>query len=222
MSGDSGERVILERIREGYEADGYQFIIAPAPKLTPPSLSRYRFDAMALKGHEKVLIEVKRSRSSTSDQSLAELADAVERLGGGWRLSIVYLNETESTEVSARPVDPNALWAATREVKSLSASGHYAAALVIGWGVVEALARKTVVDGDGVQIRGLSPARAVDLLEQSGELAYENAATLRGLTSLRNAVVHGDFTRTVEPGAVRALIDCIEPLVGPPVPEAAE
>lgn len=222
MSTRERERQILERLRESYESDGYQFFMEPSDRLLPAELMRLRPDALAIRGDDKRVIEIKATRHPSTGKRLADVARTVEALGPGWTLVVYHANEIESPPTAATATDVATLTAALDEARTLSAAGHHAAALIIGWGVLEAVARKSASHEKSVASTAIGATRAVDFLEQNGELDFQQAATLRGLASLRNAVVHGDFSRNVDAAAVGTLVDCVAPLVVPDVPEAAQ
>jgi len=80
-------------------------------------------------------------------------------------------------------------------------------ALILGWAVLEALARlASTHDGTG-HLGPLSPVQAVQLLAEEGYLENDAAADLRRMTSLRNAVVHGDLSADVSAEQAAALIE---------------
>jgi uncharacterized protein YutE (UPF0331/DUF86 family) len=79
-------------------------------------------------------------------------------------------------------------------------------ALILGWAVLEALARlASTHDGSG-HFGPLSPVQAVQILAEEGYLENDAAADLRRMTSLRNAVVHGDLSANVSSEQTAALI----------------
>ena len=43
------ERLVLERLRETYEREGYEFFLQPSGDILPPFLRGFRPDAIALK-----------------------------------------------------------------------------------------------------------------------------------------------------------------------------
>lgn len=216
------ERQILDRLRDSYESDGYQFFVEPPERMLPSALGGYRPDAIAVRNGESLLIEVKTTRGAGDRRYLADVTRRVEELGTGWKLVVFYVNEWDGSYQQEGAATPAMLLTALEEVRSLSAAGHNSAALVIGLSILEAVARKAMSEDGKVATAPLSPVRAVDFLEQSGELDFEHAAQLRSLARLRNAIVHGDFSQPVGPAMVTTLLDCITPLVGPDLPEAAE
>src|SRR5688572_10891025 len=84
---ETQERLVLDRLREQFESDGYEFVVHPVS--LPSFLGDYRPDAIALKGNGGVVIEVKSRRHSGADKRLSELTRLfVDQ--ADWRFDVVY------------------------------------------------------------------------------------------------------------------------------------
>ena len=64
------ERLVLDRLKETYEHQGYQFFIEPLPQMLPPFLGGVRPDALALKPGDNQVIEVKIGRRAGEEHRL--------------------------------------------------------------------------------------------------------------------------------------------------------
>ncbi len=199
------ERLVLDRLRETYEHQGYEFFVNPLPDMLPSFLGNHRPDAIALKQGEGVIIEVKHGRRSGQDPQLETLARLVSGQPG-WKLQIYFEREQPEDSVRIVPATRLQVDAQITEAERLAAAGHCKAALLLAWSVLEAIARaQTNHEGTPSQ-RPFSPAQTVQSLEMAGLVDREVGRDLRATAQLRSLIAHGDLGVDVNAHNVERMI----------------
>lgn len=199
------DRLVLDRLKETYEHQGYEFFIEPLPQILPAFLGGFRPDAIALKPGENQVIEVKLGRRAGEERRLETLAKLVAGQPG-WQLKVFY--EGERPEDALRftvPTQPQ-IDAQITEAEQLAAAGHNKAALLLGWSVLEAIARARAAHEGTVSQRPFSPAQTVQSLEMAGIIDRNVGQDLRAKAQLRNLAAHGDLGADVDADAVDGLL----------------
>jgi uncharacterized protein YutE (UPF0331/DUF86 family) len=196
---DEMERRLIER--------GYVMQREPAAAALPAFLGRFRPDAIATGKTPNLLIEVIAQRGphavdATKIKQLQQLLkDQPE-----WRLEVVYARSgapgptTASIEAIRRRFD---------DVRRLAVA-DLPAALVVGWSLLEALAR--ILEPKHAD-RALDAATAVELLASLGYVDPSAAASLRAAGRVRNLVAHGDVSIVVDGEDVENLLDSVGDLI---------
>jgi uncharacterized protein YutE (UPF0331/DUF86 family) len=201
---EARERAVLEILREKYEDDGYSFFAYPPASVVPGFLQDYRPDAIAVRGEERVVIEI-RQRSQRSEPRLSRIA---ERFAAhpDWRFVVVYPDDVVPDLESLGLSSAAEIEAQLREAEQLSRAKHHRAAFVLGWAIIEALARALQGGKERDSSVSRSPRELVEILERNGFIGFEDGRRLRDLVRLRNATVHGDFGVAVDQSAVEQLL----------------
>ena len=186
------ERTVLARAKRNLEREGYTVALEPEPESLPEFLRGFRPDAIAHRGDEHVVIEVKSSAASSTPHHLRALADEIIR-HPGWRLQIVLAGypDEEKLPLPERltPADIQSHLSSARQIFSEGARG---AALLLLWSVLEAVACQKLAE-IGVDRRGpLVPISMLKDLTSFGFMEQEQYDRLKGLVSLRNAAAHGN------------------------------
>ena len=208
----SRERLLLERLRETYEAEGYEFFIEPPRDIIPAFLGSYRPDAIALRPEGSVIVEVKSRRSGKDDPKLAGIAAAVAG-HEGWQFK-VYFDEQSSDDPPIAGPQRGELAAWLAELDQLVSAGHLRVALVFAWSILEATTRGLSRKRGSSFERPLSPLQIVQFLEMNSFVAREEARKLRDAARLRTMAVHGDFSVDVDRSLVDFLSTLLRRLVG--------
>ena len=208
------ESLVLERLRETYEQQGYAFFLEPSGDILPPFLRGYRPDAMALKGNGGEIIAVKFGPNSEKDDRLKALAKALKDQPD-WRLRLQVEQPRAEDRLMIEPPTRPQLEGLIAESERLVIENHPRAAMLLAWSALEAVARTRAVARGLVTGRPLSPAGIVESLEMGGSIDHETGFDLRQTAQLRNRIAHGDLTAVVDPGSVESLIRCIKGLAIP-------
>lgn len=204
---DLWESDALRSLRRVSEARGLTFYVNPPREVVPDFLGDFQPDAIARGPDGGIVIQVKQRRSGAD--SAERLAEVARKMSGqkGWEFRAIYLGAAgEDMPAIATPTRQQLL-DVFEEIEALNEGGHPAAALVAAWAALESLARLAGADGGRAAITIYSPIQAVQALAEEGHVENEAADRLRALTTLRNAVVHGDLSIAVPGDRVRGLLE---------------
>src|SRR5260370_135617 len=99
----------LNRVAEGYRAQGYQVVVRPGPDALPPFAKDFHLEILATRPDGNVLASVKKNLIEVmDDRDLSGYAGVIEQQPG-WRLDLFILEETpEQMLVRHRAVEPSA------------------------------------------------------------------------------------------------------------------
>ncbi|MDJ0448314.1 hypothetical protein [Methylocystis sp. JR02] len=202
---EHSRRLIIDQLAPRLEAEGYSVVYEPPRQLLPPFMGSYVPDAIALGQDKKIAIEVivEGQSSEAKERDLRRLF----RDARDWELNVYFVRPGEAEELS--PVSLHAIEDAIESLESLAQAGALAAALIMGWGIFEALARYLAPDK---YRKPQTPARLVESLANSGYVTPSEADFLREAGRLRNSLAHGDLERGVKEGDVRRLIAVLREL----------
>ncbi|KQY11186.1 HepT-like ribonuclease domain-containing protein [Rhizobium sp. Root482] len=199
------ERKALEKLRDQYEAKGFEFVMHPGKELTPPFLGSYQPDAIALKDNCKIAIEVKQQYSPSAERSLSQIRKLFEA-HPEWEFVISYGGNDPQTTVVMPQASPALIAQRLLEVKALSEQGNHRAAFVLGWALLEASLHR--LQGEEGK-RPRSPGTVVETLASLGYLTPKTERQLRPLIALRNRIVHGDLEIEPTGDDVSAILDAL-------------
>ncbi|HEX8655453.1 MAG TPA: HepT-like ribonuclease domain-containing protein [Allosphingosinicella sp.] len=201
-----GETEFLERLRSRYEAEGFSFAVEPDRSMLPEFMVGYTPDAVARKPGYNVAIELKRQQSPSTHTRLQD----IRRLFEGhpdWQFHVVYMNAGPLQSITIPTASPDAIRLQLNDVRKLSTEGHYRAAFVIAWSLLEA-ALQSVDDAGASKPR--MPGTVVQTLATNGFISSETEQRLRALIQLRNRIVHGDITAEPTAEHIRLVTNAIE------------
>jgi len=208
---ETRERVILDRLKETYEQQGYEFFAYPPRELVPPFLGDFRPDAIALKTGEGIIIEVKSRRRGGQEPGLAEIAELVSAQSN-WQFMVFFEEDRPEDVVRIVRSTSAQISAQVDEIQRLASSGHYRAAFMLGWAALEAIARAIMATQGVSSERPYSPLQAIQSLEMNGFLDSNAARHLQAKAKLRDAAVHGDFSVEIDSESVEFLIQQLRAL----------
>lgn len=208
-SATDSERMTLARLRDDFEAKGYQFVADPSGDQLPDFLGSYRPDAIAIGQDDKVIIEVKQPGSRPVKIPSTSLSERIASQGG-WRYLLVYAGQDPSEIIELSRPQKSQVDEALEETRRLKESGYTRAAMIECWSLLEALARRLYPADIRFSLKPLSPMEVVERLAMDGQVSDADAKRLRALTSIRNSLVHGDLDARVRPDDVEYLLNKIE------------
>ena len=187
----------LREFKRQSEERGLEFHMKPPRELVPAFLAGYQPDAIIKRPDGSgIVIELKRQRSAGSDRKLSEMSKLVAAQKG-WEFRVIYANSAQEEPVQFAEPTLEQITARLDEVEDLANTGHPVPALILGWAVLEALARLASVH-DRPSHRGpLTPLQAVQTLAEEGYLENDAAHDLRQWANMRNAAAHGDLSAVV-------------------------
>jgi hypothetical protein len=213
------ERLEEERIQQlaqEYADRGYDVHVRPSPEGLdlPPG---FRPDLVAISPSEKVVIEVKSRASLRTDRDLPKLASLIEGRAG-WRLELVVTNPMfAEREEAVLPASPTVLEARVGEAQRLAATGHFEAALLLAWSVLEAGLRES---GEmlGTEQRVGS---VVKELYSAGLLSDRQYELVDQAADARIAIAHGGAA-DISPGLVHRLTRLAKKIADPSYPSVGD
>ena len=202
---ETREATLLEAVLAGYRAQGFDVYVNPSSTTLPGFILPYRLDAVAIKADEKIAIEVARSPDTS--------AERIKRLpllcrASYWTLKVYYHGDI-NIENDIEAPSLRAIEDAIQEVDELRKSGRLRAALVMGWAILEGIARSLLPDQLG---RQQPPNTLIETLASNGFLTPGEADSLRSTISVRNAAAHGRLNVIVEPKQLDQLVDALRTL----------
>jgi hypothetical protein len=202
------EREALDEVERRLAGQGYTLVREPAPGDLPPFLGTFQPDAIATGKSPNLIVEViARDRSSETEATkVKQLRDLIAG-HPGWKLEVVY---TASSAPLPHVASPEAIRQRFGEIKNLANSDR-PAALIMGWSLLEAVARALLPDRAA---RGLTPATTVELLTSLGYIVQSEADALREAGRARNLIVHGDVTVAVPSAQLKPVLEIVDALIG--------
>jgi hypothetical protein len=190
---ETRETEVLERLRQSYVGRGYEFLIEPTGEDLPDFLRGKRPDAIARSPQEKIVIELKSTRSKSRDPALSFFASEVPK-HAGWKFQLVILDEESGgADRDAEPSDPE-LREQYSKITSFVRDGDNKTALILGWSLLEALARRLSFSESSGTPKRYKPQSVIEKLISDGFVEDHESDLLRRLAVSRNRLVHG-FTR---------------------------
>jgi len=179
------EAAVLQAILPQLEAEGFQVFPHPSRKLLPPFLSAYHPDAIALKGDQKVAIEIMPSggRADGKLERLRKLFSAHP----DWEFRVVYA-PARTLEPSIPVASQATIEDQLRRIEENFDAAGPAASLLIAWAAFEAAAR-SLAPNDLIQPQ--SPAQLLEIMASGGYITPDEADILQILARLRNEAAHG-------------------------------
>jgi len=206
--GIGAEQYVLDSQIAELVGQGYEVLRDPKGMVLPPEIREYVPDILAVRGNEKLVVEVASRRQSLASR-LSRLAESMSGLDG-WKLKIVWVEDIPSAnDISLQSeVDIEKAYASAAK---LSENSEQQAALLLAWSTLEAVGRRLLPSS---LKKPQTPGRIVEKLAQEGFLLPEQAAHLRLMAAARNRVVHGDLGLSISQSDVRALLGIIEILLG--------
>jgi uncharacterized protein YutE (UPF0331/DUF86 family) len=201
------ESDILETVLAGYEADGFDVFLHPSPSVLPAFLKTARPDAIAVRPGKKIAIEVKGSKVEASGHR-SGLSTELFVGHPEWEFRVFYAPSRSPGGTVEKPTS-TVIEQSISELRQLREAGYFAAALVMGWSVLEALARDLLPK----QLeRAQPPAKLVEILATEGLLTPSEADVIRKAATVRNTVAHGELGLAVEPTLLDTLIAALRTL----------
>ena len=208
MSGEDSDIELVRLAIPGLEAEGYQVIVQPTGTFLPPFLKGLVPDAIAVRGDEKLVIEVVR-RTPQQAEKVKAISERVKQ-APGWTLRVIGTNtRIDEPAVQSRDV----ILERIAEARKLAQAGHAEAALLMAWATMEASAR---LKSPARYRRPQTPSWIVETLTEDGELTQANAAFARALGEKRNALAHGQLGVDVGKAEIERFLDIVAALLKEP------
>jgi hypothetical protein len=99
----------LEQLAKRYQEEGYSVVVHPQGDQLPPFAKDFGADILAMRGGERVLVQVKQDRTALEADPNVPVRAGITNSQPGWRFDLVILNEADplrrSTRGSREPSD---------------------------------------------------------------------------------------------------------------------
>lgn len=183
MRAQESETAKVRAIAREYRRQGYM-VRHPSPgDVLPEFLQGMTPDLIAEREDDRVVVEVKASRSLRGDNQLKAMAERISTQPG-WRFELV---------TTAKPVESQtnqAAIAVTDRIEQTFELGYGDAAFLVAYAMAEELLRD-VASRTGVRARDWSTQRLAHALVTRGELSRKDYETLVEAQRWRDRFVHG-------------------------------
>lgn len=207
MSSDVSQTTVIEGLLPRLKAEGYNVFVYPQAPLVPPFLGSYLPDVIALREDRNLAIEVTK-QGENSDIRLRDIA-ALFKGQDDWEFRIIWLTPDEQAKsLSKQPMSEIAEKLA--EIDRLVDGGHFDAAFLLSWAVLEAFGRTLFEERIS---RPQTPGRLVEILATEGVLSPAEADVVRPLIGLRNRLMHGELDAGVSGENARAIQSILHTIV---------
>jgi uncharacterized protein YutE (UPF0331/DUF86 family) len=201
------EETVLEAILPRYVAEGFTVIRHPSSDVLPKFMGSYRPDAVALRPDKKIAIEIK-AKGPGSKEGPTRIEDLFSG-HSDWEFRVYYA-PGYAEENPLRAPALSEIDSFVKEAGNLRNTGHLAAAVMTAWATLEAAGRILAPER---LARPQPPVQLVEALASDGHVSPSEADTLRGISEVRNAVVHGELGAAVTPERVDQLLRIVRRVV---------
>lgn len=191
-------------IAKQYEADGYTVVPNPRNELIPFNLEGYTPDILATRGDEKILIEVKTSKSRVDAEKLFKISKIIQS-HSGWKFLVVTINEDSISELKKNipefDIDKisHTLILVEENLKNSNLSVFLVPQIWVCY--ISILSMNLI--SEGVEISGLSGLSILNLAYSEGIIDYHELELSREFLNLRNFVCH-NFASDISAKSVEA------------------
>jgi HEPN domain-containing protein len=192
---------VLNEVADRYRAEGFRVSVRPSSNALPEGLREFEPDILATRGAERVLVEVKRGKSSSDlPRALSLMTQRAQSMG--WRVDLVSEPERES------PTWPRARREELQDDSlRLLEEGHREAAVLLASsaleGTLRALASRNRVEVE----RQYSIRQLINLLQSRGVLGPSTSGALSHLVEARNRAAHARSIGRVSMTTLREAIE---------------
>lgn len=200
------ERRRLAQVAREYEERGYRVWRMPTDEQLPEFLCGTQPDLIAVADDDRVVLEVKTSKTMNQEPRLTDIAEKVGSIEG-WRFELVVTNPRVKSELEEddEVLDTWEISARLDDAQKLLDAGHYPAAFFMAWTAWEARLRQ-IVAASGKRIYSLSPLGLIKTAFSLGHLDREQYEFTERLCEWRNKLIHGYRSEQVSPKQIRKLI----------------
>jgi uncharacterized protein YutE (UPF0331/DUF86 family) len=173
----------------------------------PAFLHDFQPDLIAINDDESVVVEVKSQADLVAAEDIPQLASLVNAQPK-WRFELVVT----STDNPAQVVEVDVVWERLSATHQLTGQQQFEAAFLLLWSATEAVLR-IIAARERVNVERLSPAEMVKQLASLGVLGRDDQRILQRGADVRNTLVHGYTSATVDSALVEKISDVTERLL---------
>ena len=187
----SQEVDFLTEVAERYEGEGYQVLRDPPSSKLPKELRDFHPDLLAMRGHERVVVEIKKASGPLELNELGKLKRSVEGIPG-WRLDVVWLGDTGVRALRPRqPLSNAEIKSRIEEIPTGRSRQAQELELMALWAYLEAAIRNRLAAVGEEERSPVPPLSLVRKAISFGLVPQGELAFLDDLARTRNQVAHG-------------------------------
>ncbi len=212
----SQEIDFLTEVVERYEGEGYQVVRDPPSSKLPKELRGFQPDLLAMKGNERVVVEIKKSSGALELNELGKLKRSVDGIPG-WRLDVVWLGDMGGSALKPRqPLSNAEIKARIEDIPAGKSRQAQELELMALWAYLEAAIRNRLAAVGEKETSPVPPSSLVRKAISFGLVPQGDLDFLDSLARTRNQVAHGFKVRKQLPSALRRLRKSILNIVAAP------
>jgi len=200
----------LNLVADRFRSLGYKVVLRPTPDELPPFAKDFKLELLATRDDGSVLVSAKADAIEVeTDPNLPRYA-LVNDQQPGWRFDLYVLApETQPIPENREAKEPSEedIGRSLAEVERMFQAGFVAQAVSAAWAVLESAMRQRLRAAGEQAGWGTTPRTMLNELFSSGLISTADLRHLEKLLQLRTAIVHGFALESVDPNAVRRLVE---------------
>jgi hypothetical protein len=209
---------VLQKVAADLSGDGYRVLIQPEASDLPDFLRPFRPDLVAFRGNGGMVIEVKSWPTSDASKQLGLIAEVVGQRSG-WKFEILWVHpngDAETAEMRLASFDE--IRARLPGIKTLYERGEQTAALLVLWSLLEAAARRRLLEADESPRGQQAPTALIKDLVSFGFIDQTEYPRMQQIAAVRNSIAHGLVVDGIDRAMFDMLIEIVERLLEQPAP----
>jgi len=205
----------VREVAERYEGEGYQVFREPSSSKLPKSIRQYHPDLLAMRGRERVVVEIKRASGPLALEQLSKLERLVSKIPG-WRLDVVWLGDNRPRSSKAgRNLTNTEIRKRLNEIPVGKTKQAREVELLGLWACLEAAIRNRLSGIGETEKAPIPPSSLVRKAISFGLLPQKELEFLDDLARMRNQVAHGYQVRVKLPTSLSRLRKLILQVLAP-------
>ncbi len=197
----------IQEVAANYSQRGHQVIVRPKPDELPKFARDFKVEVVGTQRDIGVLVSVKRNRDEFSadpeTQRYAEITSGHQ----GWRFDFVLLEgEGIRREVQGAKEPSNDQISEMLAVGEQLLGMNVSSALIAAWGAFEAAMRRKLRSEGETAGWGTAPRQMMNELVSNGTFSMDEYSQLEAVSRLRNEIIHGFATPSIDSGVVGFII----------------
>lgn len=209
ISSHRSQRLIAKR----YEEQGYVVTLDPPHSAFPFALGSYRPDILAVKGDQKIMIDVKSAAAKVDTEAYLRLDQEVQK-HSGWRFLLVTVTEAELQDQTISITGSPNIERITEHLKKIDkiAGEPELAEMILPhlWTVYISALRLLALQ-DGLKAENYSDLSLLNQAYSTGMLSFDEYESAKQLLKIRNHAAHSldTFDTTADWKQLRQMVDAL-------------
>lgn len=182
----------VKEVAEEYKSMGYEVLLKPTVEQLPKELHGHSPDLVAIKGKERIFVDVKSRSDLTKSDELIELSKNLEG-NENWRVELIVVNPAKSKSKSGQiknVISWEEIQGKAKEASELISHGHQEAASILAWIAVEGAMRQ-IAQSEKIASHTDSTSELIKSLAIYGLITRNDYKNIEQIHQARNQLVHG-------------------------------